>query len=138
MAKNIIASDVVVKIDNIVVGCAQTAEFTVSREMLDSTCTATGAWKAQTPGQKSWTGSFSAIFREFTVAEAATNVSFDDVFDLVDDGTLVTIEYATTPNGVTRYSGEAYVSEIKFSKPEKDSVTWSASYQGNGPLTRIP
>ncbi|MBX0290111.1 phage tail protein [Hymenobacter sp. HSC-4F20] len=135
MASIINATDVVVKANNIVVGCAQSADFTVSREMDEATCSSSGGWKQVSPGQKSWSGSFSAVFREFTSGETATNVSFDTIFDLLDDGTEVTIEYTKAAAGGKRYTGQAFISEVSYSQPDKGAVTWTANYEGNGAFT---
>ena len=126
------AKDVVVKVNDIVVGCAQSADFTVTREMDEATCAASGGWRQVSPGEKSWSGSFSAVFRAFTTAEEeATNASFDDLFDMLDDGTEVTIEYSRIAGG-KRYTGQAFISEVSYSQPESGVVTWTASYTGNG------
>lgn len=140
LATPINATDVVIKVGDVVVGCAQSADFTVSREMNDATCAASGGWSQFSPGQKSWNGSIGAIYREFTAAETATNFGFDDIFDLLDEGTLVTVEYTHAMAGITsptRYSGEAYVSEVKWSKPDKGPVTWSGSFAGSGAIGRV-
>jgi Phage tail tube protein len=136
MASIVNATDVVVKVNSVIVGCAQSAEFTVSREMDEATCSASGGWKQVSPGQKSWSGSFSAVLRNFTTAEEAANVSFDEILDLLDDGTEVTVEYSRIAGG-KRYSGQAYLSEVSYSQPDKGAVTWSANYEGNGAFVTI-
>ncbi|WP_071884448.1 phage tail tube protein [Hymenobacter sp. APR13] len=137
MATIINAVDVVIKVDDVVVGCAQSAEFTMSREMDEASCAASGGWKQVSPGQKSWSASFAALYRSFTVAEDATQVSFDELFDKLDDGVAVTLEFGKVVTGGTRYSGEAYVSEIKYSQPDKGNVTWNANFTGNGEFVKI-
>jgi hypothetical protein len=137
MAQNINATDVVVKIDGVIVGCARSAEFTVSREMDEATCAASGGWKQVSGGQLSWTGSFTAYLRDLTDADGA-NMSFEDAFDLVVEGTEVTVEYARKIAGTAkRYSGKALVTEVKYTQPEKGTVEWSANYTGNGALVKI-
>lgn len=132
MSTIINAVDVVIKSNDIVIGCAQSAEFMVSREMDEAVCSASGGWKQVSPGMKSWSASFGALYRTFTTQEAATNVSFDDIFDLLDDGTPVVVEFGKADGTGTRYTGEAFISEIKYTQPEKGAVTWSANYAGNG------
>lgn len=125
------ATNVVIKIDNVVVGCADSASFTVSRAMDEATCSASNGWKQVSPGQKSWSGSFGAVFREFTEEESGTEVTFDRLFELLDEGTEVTVEY-TKKSGGSRYTGKAYVSEINYDQPESGAVTWGANYEGSG------
>jgi len=108
--------------------------------MDEATCAASGGWKQVSPGQKSWNGSIGAIYREFTAAEVATNFGFGDLLDLLNDGVAVTVEYTHTAAGVTspiRYSGDAYVSEVKWTKADKGAVTWSGSFTGSGPFGRV-
>ena len=136
MASVINAADVVVKVNNIIVGCAQSAQFTVSREMDEATCSASNGWRQVSPGIKSWNGSFTAVFRNFTVAEEATEVSFDDLFDLLDDGTEVTVEYSRKVGG-KRYNGKAYISEVSYDQPDTGTVSWTANYEGNGEFTLL-
>lgn len=135
MASIVNATDVVVKVNNVIVGCAQSAEFTVSREMDEATCSASGGWKQVSPGQKSWSGSISAVFRSFTDAESATEVTLESVYELLDDGTEVAIEYTRATAGGKRYTGQAFVSELSYSQPDKGAVTWSANFEGNGAFT---
>ena len=139
MPTTINATDVVIKVGDVVVGCAQSADFTVTRVMDDATCGASGGWAQSSPGQKSWSSSIGGIYREFTAAELATNFGFHDLFDLLDEGTLVTVEYSHAHSGVAtpaRYVGSAYVSEVSWNKPDAGAVTWSGSFTGNGPIGR--
>jgi predicted secreted protein len=137
MARTINAVDVNVSIGDVIVGCAKSASLKVSRAMDPATCGASGAWSQASPGLKSWTGSISAQYRIFTQAEAATNVSAQDVFDMLDEGTLVDVEYGTTTSGDQRFKGQAYISGFNYDQPENGAVTWSADLTGNGPITKL-
>jgi hypothetical protein len=137
LASIINAVNVVVKIGSKVLGCAQSADWTVTRDMDEATCSASSGWKQYSPGQMAWTGSVNGLYREFTAAELATNVALDELFDTLVDGTAVTVSYEKKDGTGSKYSGEAYISEIKYSQPEKGAVTWSATFTGNGAFTRI-
>jgi hypothetical protein len=137
MATNVNAIDVNVSIGDIVVGCATSFNFGISRAMDPATCGASGDWAEFSPGRKSGTGSIAANLRKFTTAEAATNVSYEDVFDLINDGTLVEVEYGTQVTGDTRFKGNFYVSNLNWAKPEEGAVTWNADLTLSGPIEKV-
>lgn len=137
MATPINAKDVVIKIDDVVVGCTQSADFTVERDMDSSVCDASGAWEEVSPGRMRWSGSINALYRRFATNEAAANTGYADIYDLLTEGTKVSISYGTNVTGDTRFQGDAYVSNLGFGKPESGNVTWSASLTGSGPLTKV-
>jgi hypothetical protein len=136
MANVVNAVDAVFKYKDKVLGCATSFDYTVTRDQDDATCSESDGWKQSSPGQKSWAASVSGVYRELTTAELATGVSYEDIFDGLDDGEEVTIEFAKKNGLGTRVSGKAYVSEVKFSRPEKGPITWSANFVGNGAITK--
>lgn len=135
MATTINAKDAVIKVDSTVVGCLQSFDFTIERDMDDSTCSADGDWKSVTPGRMGASGSFNGVYREFTQAEAAANFGYNDVYDLLTEGTKVNIEYGTENTGQRRYSADAYISNLQFSKPETGNITWSSNFTVDGAVT---
>lgn len=137
MAKYVNASDMIVSIGGIVVGCAQATTLTVTRAIDPATCTSSGAWSQGSPGIKSWSTSVNAIYRQVDPSLAANNVVAEDIFDLLDDGTEVDIEYGTNTTGSKRWAGKALISNFTLSKPDSGNVTWSADLTGNGPLGLI-
>lgn len=137
MAKAVNAIDVNVSFDDIIVGCATTFNFAISRAMDAATCGASADWSEVSPGRKSGSGSITAELRDFTTAEQASNVSYDNVFDLIDEGTGVEVEYGTKESGDTRYKGLFYVSNLNWQKPEEGVVTWSADLTLSGPITKV-
>ncbi|MBC6988934.1 phage tail tube protein [Hymenobacter sp. BT491] len=134
MASVVNAKDIVITVDDIVVGCAQSADFTVEADMDAATCAASGGWDQVSSGRKRWSGSISALYRKFETGEQAANISYEDVFDLITEGTKVSITYGTNVTGDTRFGGDAYISNLGFSQPESGNVTWSADLTGTGPL----
>jgi hypothetical protein len=130
------AKDVIFAFNGIVIGCAQATTLTVTQAIDAATCTASGAWSQGSPGVKSWTASVNAIYRQFDSTSAPLNVSGDDVFDAIDSGAEIDIEYGLNTTGSVRYRGKAFVSNWTLSKPETGNVTWSADLTGNGPLEK--
>lgn len=135
MATTINAVDVVIKVDNVTVGCLQSMDITIERDMDPSTCAADGIWESVTPGRARSSGSLNGVYREFTSAEQAANFGYDDIYDLLTEGTQVNISYGTMNTGARRYTVPAFIQNLQFSKPETGSVTWSAAFTGAGEPT---
>lgn len=135
MASIINAVDVLFSVDGVPVGCVSSADLTIDRDMDVSTCGASGGWEQVSPGIRRWSASVNSIYREFTSAELATNVSFANALDMLVDGTLVELTFGKPGTGSTRYIGSAYINQVKYTHPESGAVTWSASFTGNGAIT---
>ena len=135
MASEVLATNVVIKIDGKVFSCAQSASFSTKRAMIAVPCQANGKFSKQIPGMESWDGSISAIVRVFDTAELATNVTLRDIYTKLREGTAVEMEYEL--GGVAGYvfSSSAYLSNVDISIPEGDGVvTWTAGLVGAEPL----
>lgn len=135
MATAINAVDVVVKVEDIVVGCLSSFDFTIERALDSAACAASGGWSEVSPGRKSASGTLNGVYREFTSAEQAANFGYDDLFDLIDEGTKVGISYGTLNSGQRRYNVSGFLGNVQFSQPESGSVTWSANFTASGPVT---
>lgn len=131
------AKDVIFAYNGIVIGCAQATTLTVSQAIDAATCTASGAWSQGSAGIKNWTANVSAVYRTFDANSAALNVGADDVFDAIESGAEIDVEYGLNTVGNSRYRGKAFVSNWTLSKPETGVVTWSADLTGNGPLEKF-
>ena len=135
MATVINAVDVVIKVDNITVGCLQSMDISVERDMDAATCSDSGSWDEVSPGRMRASGSINGAYREFTPEELATNFGYDDIFDLLTEGTKVNISYGTMNTGKRRYSLPAFLNSVGFSRPESGIATWSSGFQGSGAIT---
>lgn len=133
---NLTSQDVLLKKDGILVGCSQSASFSVTTDVKETVCQATGAWRAIATGRKSWTSSFQALARKFgTVEEQAANVSFKQLLAELVAGTQVEIEFDVAGES---FGGSGYITEISFDKPEDDFVTYSVTIEGNGEFALLP
>ena len=127
------AKDVVFKFNGKVLGCVKSMNFKITQDTDEVTCGGSGNWKEFTQGFLNWTGGVNSVYREFTPAEEAANVSFDDLFDIIVDGSqLVQVEFAKKSGSGTRYHGNAIMNELSYDAPEKGAVTWSANFIGSG------
>ncbi|MFC6998072.1 phage tail tube protein [Rufibacter roseus] len=134
MAVNVLnAQDVIITKDGIVVGCAQSGSLEMSKEELDAVCAASGGWSESSEGRKSWNMSVDSLLREATDADAATNHTFHDAFDLFDTGGIVEVQWQI---GSFTYTGQAFMSSLSLSYSSTDAQTWSSSLRGTGPLVK--
>lgn len=139
MASIINATDVVTSLNETVVGCAQSMDVTVARAIDPATCSASGGWAQGSPGERSWSGSISAIVRLFTVgAEETANISYKKLLQMLVDGTKVAFDFQLGGEDGERYGGDAYLSNLSISKPENGVCTWSADFTGDGAYDLIP
>ena len=99
-----------------------------------------GDWKTVEPGVKSWTGSAEAQYSfdpEVDVdgtPEARANA--EAIFDLIEVGDLVDIEFLTGVEGDIKYSGKAMIANFQADFPNDGNATWSKSLTGSGKLTK--
>lgn len=137
MARVVNAQDVIYAFNGVVIGCSTSADLTVSRAIDPATCGASGGWAQGSPGLKSWASTVNAYYRQFDDNDTGAHVSAEDVFDLLDDGSEIDVEYGVNTSGTKRFKGKAFLSEFKLSRPDSGNVTWSASLVGNGAIALV-
>jgi hypothetical protein len=134
------ATNVAIKLDNKVFGCAKSASFSTKRATTSVTCAATGSFDKKLPGLESWDGSLSAVLRLFDAAGVAANVTLREMYASLRAGTEVEIEFelgdTTSPTyDYYIYTSKAYLTEVAITVPEGDEVvTWTATLVGSEPL----
>jgi len=130
--------DVQISIGSDVVGCAQKISFTVQAGTVDVTCAASGEWKQVKAGQKSWTGNLSGIVRVTTSTDIASNVTSQELFGMLRDGTEVTVVFETVDGtaGDFIYTGTALVTNLNadFTLTADGEAVFSADLTGTGEL----
>lgn len=135
------ATDLVFYKDDIAFGCAQSANLSVSREMIEAVCAASGNYREVTPGRISWEGSVEALWRIAATADEATNVTAKDIFSDMVAGTSFEVRFgvadgSTIPQGY-QLVGTAYWNSFEPSYSVDDNQTFSASFTGTGALTLV-
>lgn len=140
--KNAIASDIILKKDGVVIGCAQSASLDMTREVLDATCAASGSWGAKVKGQKNFSGSVDALLRITSATDVATNFTFADAYDAFDDDEAENFEMELTigsaTNGGYALAGPVIISSLALSHSATDTQTWSFSFENAGPMVKTP
>lgn len=136
MASEILATNVVIKIEGKVYGCAQSASFSTKFSSIAVPCARNGAFAKTVPGIESWDGSLTAIVTTFTAgAETTANVSLRDIYTKLREKALVDIEYELGGLDGFVFSSKAYLTNVDISVPEGDGVvTYSTGLVGAEPL----
>ena len=89
-----------------------------------------GDWVTRLPNRNTWTISGSAYF----AFDAA--YGYDDLFDVMDAGTAVTIMRSTEESGDSYYSGDAYLTQLDADDPDDDNSSYSFTFEGSGQLSK--
>lgn len=135
------ATDLAFYKNDIAFGCAQSANLSVSREMLEAVCAASGNFREVTPGRISWEGSVDALWRIAATADEATNVTAKDIFTDMMAGASFEVRFgikddSTIPQGY-QLVGTAYWNSFEPAYSVDDNQSFSASFTGTGPLTLV-
>jgi hypothetical protein len=133
------SSDIGVYVGGVLVGCANTASLSVSREFSDAVCAATGAWRERIPAIMSWTLTIDALYRVTSGADNPTNVTADDLYANFSTGVPVVLRFggkigSTIPEDFY-FIGDAYVEGMTMNVDYEGKPTWNVNFQGNGALT---
>lgn len=66
---------------------------------------------------------------------ASTGTGALDVFDLMDDGTSVTVKWGETTTGGKYFTASGYVKDFSLSGPLDEVATWTATITLTGAVT---
>lgn len=103
----------------------------LSQSSRDASTKASAGWKASLPGQRSWTMTNNGL----VALDVSYNLAY--LFNLIVSRTLVTI-YMKTANAADYYlGGTAYLTSAQLTAPNNNNATYSASFEGTGPLSVI-
>ena len=120
-----------VYIDGTLIGLAKSADISLSHEVRDTTTKDDDGWKTIAEGGRSWTAKTDNL-----VSFSAT-YNYEELFDLVTNRTEVTISFETNVSGDSRMWGRGYISSLDLNAPNQESVSFTASFEGDGVLTKV-
>jgi hypothetical protein len=120
----------VVKVGGVTIAHLTSNNFNVEMSTRDASTKSSAGWKDVLEGQRSWGGSASGYFAE----DAA--YGFEDLFDVMESRTLVTLRFTTGVTGDKYYEGEAYVTSIARTDGLEESSTFEATFEGTGVLAK--
>ncbi len=111
--------------------CATNCTLTLNHGAINATCKDGGSWQGNIPGVRSW-----EITTDNLYDPDASN-GFVDVSDLIlDDNNECTVVFGQDNAGEIIWYGEAMISTCNLNGAIEEVATWSATFVGNGALTR--
>jgi hypothetical protein len=122
----------------VLVGCMTDISLDIDRDSEEATCTASADAKEFVPGQYGWTASPNLNVRQATGVDKDTNVTAEDIIDLVLDGDILDIEFdAGNTSDSAKYAGQCFITKASLKGQQKGIATFGTSLQGTGPLTKV-
>lgn len=115
--------------DGVAIACTTDASFTLNNEQIEVTCKDNDGAKQYTLGGQDWNFTVGGIFQ-------FDNVGADTLTDMAIDKEIATIRFGTDVVGDFFLEGEAYISTISIQSPLNGPVTYTATFQGTGPITK--
>jgi len=126
------ATDFFVVINGSVVAHQKNVELSIEHAPRDITSKDSGGWRELLEGLKSWSGSFESL-----VAWDAS-FGFDDLFELYTSRSKFGVIFKVGKDtGDKKFSGSAYVTSSPISGDVEDNVSFSFSFEGTGPPTKV-
>jgi predicted secreted protein len=116
-------------IDGVAVACTTDASFTLNNEQLEVTCKDNDGARQYILGGQDWNFTVGGIFQ-------FDNNGIDDLTDIAINKTTVTVRFGTDVVGDFFLEGDAIISTINITSPLNAPVTYTATLQGTGPITK--
>lgn len=122
--------------------CANSLNLDVTTAELTTDCQTDNDddadFAASEPGQISWSAGGDMTQRVATGADAATNVTAENLLDLQLAGTVMKLRYQLGQQaGAPVYEGTVWINKNGFSGANKDNASASVGFTGTGPLTKV-
>lgn len=143
-AKEILGKDFMCFIGGKSIALATSCKLSMSAETIDTQSKDSGIWTEKNIKKLSWSGSSENVF------SADDNVNgYDTLFDAMLKRQPVDIVFGvagnadenevpaagwTLPTGM-RYAGKVLITSLELNAPDGDKATFSANFEGTGPLT---
>lgn len=126
----VIGNSLLLYMDGNAIACTTDASFDFSREILSVTCKDNDGAEQIRLGGTSGTFGVSGLWK----FDAAYGV--EDLVDAYLAGTLLTARWATPESGDFFLEADVYITNISGSSPVNDAVTFDATFQVTGPITK--
>lgn len=117
-----------IKVDGTMIATGKSCKVSVTHEARDTFTKDDAAWKTTAEGARSWKMDVDGL-------RNATTDAFSVLFALITSRGEVTLSFQTDVSGDKYYRGRAYITSLDQSAPNQESTSWSASFDGDGPLT---
>lgn len=142
-------SDLMIFKDGKSLALATSCKLGISIETVETSSKDTsGKWKTSKAKKISWTlntenlyadaSEEGAVFNDmFKVATGASN-EFEAVFTTKNESADTVPASGWTPKPNTGYKGKIIITSLEMNAPNGENATWSASFEGTGPLEEVP
>jgi TP901-1 family phage major tail protein len=127
-------TELIVKVDDKVIGHTTSATFTVNADLPDATTKDSSGWAENIHGLRSWSISGDGLVDysdDGTTTQGAVSLR-----DLIQGRTSVTLYWGTQTVGDVIYTGSAKVESIEESAEMESPVSYSFSFTGSGAITK--
>lgn len=111
----------------VLIACATKLGFDINVTKETVLCQGSEGVTQGLPGAKEYSFSIEGMNRKFTTAEEATNVGFDDLFETIDDNTVVTIKFEDEAAPGVVYTGIGYLQQLGTALDVMKNSTYSTS-----------
>jgi len=120
-----------VSVDGNVIGATKTASLSIGVDLPDATTKDSGGWAEHISGLRSWEGSFDGLY------DPSETYTPKEITDLITARTGFTFlfQHSGATAGTMSFTGSASVSSFELGAEMEASMTFSASFTGNGALT---
>lgn len=143
-AKAVLGKDVMLFVNGKAIALATSCKLSTSSETIDTQSKDSGIWMEKDVKKLSWNMSSENLFS----AEEGVN-GYDVLFDLYLKRQPVAVKFGIAANAdedevpadgwtlpAAPYSGKALITSLELNAPDGDKATFSANFEGTGPLTK--
>lgn len=102
-----------------------------NNSMIDTTTKDSAGDKDGIPGLRDWSVSVDGLVG----LDETTNIAYLD--GLLTGRTLVSLKFSTNTSGDTYWTGNAYITTVSVESPMEAEVSFSAAFEGTGPLALV-
>lgn len=143
-AKAVLGKDVMLFVNGKAIALATSCKLSSSSETIDTQSKDSGIWTEKDIKKLSWSMSSENLF------SADENVNgYDVLFDLYLKRQPVSVKFGIAADAgenevpadgwtppTAPYSGKALITSLELNAPDGDKATFSANFEGTGPLTK--
>ena len=115
--------------NNVLIARVITNDLDISMATRDTSNKDTGGWAEALEGRMSWSCSAEGLL----VQNLAGN--FSTQFATLTARTAVTVMVSSGVAGDKKYTGSAFMTNLKMTAPDQDNTSFSCSFTGTGALT---
>lgn len=116
--------------------CANSFGLDMSTDEVEASCKRTEDFKNYKPGSKSATAKVDGLMTSATGADAAVNVTSENLFDLWQNGTEMALTFGSELPGEAKYAATAFITSFSLSATFGEVGSYSTTLRVNGPFVK--